>query len=277
MKNQWSHSVKMAVFCAVAGALGGIASEKKPETTITEQFLPPIPQDKAWRLTWSDEFNGTKIDQSKWEVLGDWKRRDGYWVKEDAYLDSKGNLIIRTKKAGDRYTSGAVRTKGKFDHKFGYWVCRSKFPTQQGHWPAFWLHIGTVNKVGNQGRDGTEIDIMEKPWREDKITQNLHWDGYGKDHKSLGTDRIYVEPTKDGWLVAGLLWEPGKFAWYCSGRKVGHWASERIPDVPLFLKLTMQMGGWGGNRIVDGELPDVFRVDYVRAWQRANLVGPGTR
>jgi hypothetical protein len=36
-----------------------------------------------------------------------------------------------------------------------------------------------VGKVGSGGRDGTEIDIMEKPWREDRTTQNLHWDGYG--------------------------------------------------------------------------------------------------
>jgi len=59
-------------------------------------------------------------------------------------------------------------------------------PSQPGHWPAFWIMSSGVNKVGDQGRDGTEIDIVEIPWRDGKITMNLHWDGYGKDHKSAG-------------------------------------------------------------------------------------------
>ena len=30
--------------------------------------------------------DGKKLDEAKWNRLGDWKRRDGYWVKEDACL-----------------------------------------------------------------------------------------------------------------------------------------------------------------------------------------------
>ncbi len=37
-----------------------------------------------------------------------------------------------------------------------------------------------VGKVGDGGRDGTEIDIYEKPWLDDHVQQTLHWDGYGK-------------------------------------------------------------------------------------------------
>ena len=78
----------------------------------TNEWLPPAPEGRHWRLAWSDEFDGVQIDESKWEILGDWKRRDGFWVKDDSYLDGKGNLILRTKKDGDRYTCGAVRTRG---------------------------------------------------------------------------------------------------------------------------------------------------------------------
>jgi beta-glucanase (GH16 family) len=133
--------------------------------------------------------------------------------------------------------------------------------------------------VHDENGKGMEIDIMEHLTRHGPYRYNIaaHWDGYGKDHKSIGSECVYVEPTKDGWLVAGLLWEPGRMTWYCNGRKVGQWRSDRIPDVPLFLKLTMQMGGWGGNRIVDSELPDVFQVDYVRAWQRSDLGKPASK
>ena len=143
MKNQSSYLIMIStILCAAASLFSNPAMAE-------ERFLPPLPEGKKWNLVWNDEFEGNQIDPSKWVILGDWKRRDGFWVKEYAYLDGEGHLIIRTKKDGDRYTSGAVRTKGKFEHTFGYWVCRCKFPTQEGHWPAFWLMTDGVGKVGN--------------------------------------------------------------------------------------------------------------------------------
>jgi hypothetical protein len=119
-----------------------------------------------------------KLDETKWNRLGDSKRRDGWWVKEDAYLSGKGTLLLRTKQDVDRYTCGAVNTQGKFEHAFGYYVARCKMPKEPGLWPAFWMMCSGVSIVGQDGRDGTEIDIVEMPWRDGKLTFNLHWDGY---------------------------------------------------------------------------------------------------
>ncbi len=231
-----------------------------------EPFLPPLPEGKMWKLAWSDEFDGTKIDESKWEIMGDWKRRDGYWVREDSYLDGKGNLLLRTKKDGDRYTSGAVRTQDKFEHTFGYWVCRCKFPTEEGHWPAFWLFARPgVNKVGDGGRDGTEIDVMEKPWRQDKITQNLHWDGYGKAHKSAGTGQITIPGVSEGFHTFGLHWTPEEYVFYIDGKETWRTSAGGVSRVPQFIKLTEEIGKWGGD-ITKADLPDYFTVDYVRIY-----------
>ena len=52
---------------------------------------------------------------------------------------------------------------------FGYYVACVKFQKEPGHWSAFWLYNSSVGKVGNEGRDGTEIDIMEKPWLDDRV------------------------------------------------------------------------------------------------------------
>jgi beta-glucanase (GH16 family) len=163
-------------------------------TNITDA-LPPLPAGQQWKLVWQDEFEGTRLDASKWDVCGDWKRRDGFWVKEDAYLNGRGQLVLRTKKDGERYTCGAVRTLGKFEHAHGYWVARCKLPREPGHWPAFWLMCGGVNTVGNDGRDGTEIDIAEFPWRDGRTTMNLHWDGYGKAHKYPPARRSRFPPS----------------------------------------------------------------------------------
>ena len=259
MKKQLSFPATiLIVLCAMVGLPENAATAKEP-------FLPPLPEGKTWTLAWSDEFEGAQIDSSKWEVMGDWKRRDGFWVKEDAYLDGKGHLMIRTKKDGDRYTSGAVRTKGKFEHTFGYWVCRCKFPTQQGHWPAFWLMTGGVSNVGDEGRDGTEIDIMEKPWREDKITQNLHWDGYGKAHKSAGTGQILIPGVSRGFHTFGLHWTPDEYIFYVDDKETWRTRAGGVSQVPEFIKLTEEIGKWGGD-ITQANLPDTFVVDYVRVY-----------
>ena len=272
--------------------------------TATPDWLgkrPPVPGD--WKQTLNENFDGGKLNEKLWTPRLCWdgplERDPQRYSTKNVYVED-GCFCIRAEKLHGHqyddpnlperdYASGAATTLGKWTQRYGYVEAKVKLPRARGLWPAFWafpdrgeasgLDIWQRRSVHDQNGKGMEIDIMEHLTRHGPNRYNIacHWDGYGKDHKSNGSDRIYVEPTKDGWLVSGLLWEPGKLAWYCNGRKVGQWASERVPDVPLFLKLTVQMGGWGGNRIVDGDLPDVFKVDYVRAWQRGDLDRPAAR
>ncbi|MBU6400991.1 MAG: glycoside hydrolase family 16 protein, partial [Verrucomicrobia bacterium] len=173
-------------------------------------LLPPAPPGKHWKLVWHDEFNGTQLDDTKWTRRGDWKRRDGYWIKDDAYLDGRGHLLLRTRKDGDRFACGAIDTQHKFEHTYGYFVARCQLPKQPGHWPAFWMMSPGVSRVGDGGRDGTEIDIIELPWRDGRLTSNLHWDGYGKDHKTAGT-KFEVPAVTAGFHQFGLWWSPTEY------------------------------------------------------------------
>jgi len=229
-----------------------------------KDILPPPPAGTKWELAWADEFEGAALDETKWNRLGDWPRRDGYWVREDACLSGRGTLLLRTRKDGERYTCGAVNTRGKFEHAFGYYVARCKLPRQEGHWPAFWLMADGVNTVGNQGRDGTEIDIMEAPWRDGRLTSNLHWDGYGKDHRSAGTNFCRPE-VMEGWHTFSLLWLPEEYVFYVDGREIWRTAQGGVSQVPEFIKLTEEIGKWGGE-IQKAALPDYFEVDYVRVY-----------
>ena len=248
--------------CAREGLSKDPPPAKGTKPDLSKQFLPAAPAGKEWRLFWNDEFDGKKIDESKWEIMGDWKRRDGYWVKADSYLDGNGQLILRTKKDGDRFTSGAMRTRGKFEHRFGYWECRCKFPSQPGHWPAFWLFSTSVGKVGDEGRDGTEIDIVEMPWRSDQIQHALHWDGYGKDHKSSGK-KAEVKGVSKGFHTFGLHWKADEYVFYVDGKETWRTAAGGVSQVKAYVKLTEEIGKWGGD-IKQAKLPDYFTVDYVR-------------
>ena len=62
-----------------------------------------------------------------------------WWMREAVSLDGNGHLVIRTFKDGDKYIDGCVRTRGKFEHAFGYYVARVQLQKQPGHWSAFWI------------------------------------------------------------------------------------------------------------------------------------------
>ncbi|RPH97946.1 MAG: glycoside hydrolase family 16 protein, partial [Calditrichaeota bacterium] len=146
-------------------------------------------------LVWNDEFNDAVLDKKKWDQP-EYNRRnnnagpDGWWLKEDSYLDGQGHLIIRARKIENRnsdsdpydYSTGAVRTLGKFEQKFGKFEIRCQLPTQPGWWVAFWLFAEGVHHEDESGRDGTEIDIFEGFGWTDKMQHALHWDGYGDKH-----------------------------------------------------------------------------------------------
>lgn len=253
-------------FCA-ACLLGLVLSSASVRSQPTTDALPSAPAGKQWKLIWHDEFDGKVLDETKWNRLGDNKRRDGWWIKEDAYLNGKGSLILRTRKDGQRFTCGAVNTADKFEHAFGYYVTRFRLPRQEGHWPAFWLMTGGVNSVGNEGRDGTEIDIIEVPWRDGRLTSNLHWDGYGSAHKSAGTKFTRPGIIK-GWHTCGLLWSPTEYVFYVDGEETWRSSAGGVSQVPEYIKLTEEIGKWGGD-IKKASLPDYFEVDYVRVYDAA--------
>lgn len=249
------------ILCLAFSALSTAAPA--PTVALTSP-LPPAAAGKSWTLAWHDEFNGSTLDESKWNRLGDWKRREGYWSKEDAFLSGNGTLILRTRKDVDRFTCGAINTQGKFERAFGYFVARCKAPRQPGHWPAFWIMGPGVGKIGDAGRDGTEIDIMEMPWRDGKVTFNLHWDGYGAEHRSAGTNTV-IPALMDGFHDYGLLWTPEEYVFYVDGREVWRSRAGGVCQTPEYLKLTEEIGNWGGD-ITHATLPDAFEVEYVRVY-----------
>ena len=226
--------------------------------------LPDLPQGRTWKLAFGDEFDGTELDESKWEIPEAYARRDGWWSPKAISLDGKGNLVLSTLKEGDRYLDGCVRTRGKFEHAFGYYVARIRLQKQPGHWSAFWLYNDCVGKIGDEGRDGTEIDIYEKPWLDDRTNYALHWDGYGKEHRSEGKV-VSVPGVMDGYHTFSLWWKPDEYVFYVDGNETWRTNAGGVCQVPLYIKLSDEIGKWAGD-IADAQLPDAFLVDYVRVY-----------
>lgn len=242
----------------IAAALAGAA-------LLAPSDLPRIPAVQTWKLVWSDEFIGSKVDGAKWESP-EYKRRDAWWSKEAMVLDGKGSLLMKVFEKNGEFYDGCVRSKGKFEKAFGYFEARMKLHKSLGHWPAFWLFNDSVNKVGDEGRDGTEIDIMEVPWLDDRVNFALHWDGYGPEHKSKGTS-FTVPGLAKGWHTYGLWWSPEEYRFYVDGKELWRSTDGGVCQVPLYIKLSdeAENNGWAGD-IRKAVLPDETAVDYVRVY-----------
>jgi len=234
------------------------------QETKPKDVLPSAPVGKAWKLVWHDEFDGPKLDESKWMHYAEGKRRDGWWTRGTVSLDGNGRLVIETKKEDGKYLDACVATQGKFEHSFGFYVARIQLQKQRGHWPGFWICGPGVEKVGSQGRDGTEIDIMEKPSLDDRLEHNLHWDGYGKDHKTKGS-AVSVPGVMEGFHTFAVWWKPNEYVFYVDGKETWRTQAGGVCQTPQYILLSDEIGSWTGN-IAKAKLPDRFLVDYVRVY-----------
>ncbi len=230
-------------------------------------LLADPPAGAQWKPVFADDFQGTELDAAKWEKVGDGKRRGAWWLRKNAFLDGKGNLVVRSTLEDGKYGCGGLRTRGKFRHAFGYYEIRCRVPRQPGTWAAFWLYDAAQGRIGNGGRDGAEIDIFESPWLgKNRYNIAVHWDGYGKDHKSWSR-AIEAPGLDDDFHVFGLLWTPEEYVFYYDGKEVARTSQGGVCQVPLYIKVTTEIGDWAGD-IKRAERPDDFIVDWARVWDR---------
>jgi beta-glucanase (GH16 family) len=225
------------------------------------------PQPPGYRLVWSDEFDGQSLDLRKWDYRDLGPRRDGVNVKDCVTLDGRGHLVLTTKRVGREYHTAMIGTEGRFETCYGYFECRVTMQTERGHWSAFWLQSPTMGRhVGRPQESGTEIDIFEYlVSRGDRVQHTLHWDGYGKDHKSA--EKIADVPgLSEGWHTLGLLWSPQEYVFSIDGSETWRTA-EAVSHRAEYLILSLEVGKWAGD-IAQAHLPDRFLVDYVRVYQR---------
>jgi len=252
--------ILLAAVCGIAGCA--------LRTPYVADAVPTSLAGERWDLVWNDEFAGTAIDPAKWTVLGDSVRRQGYWSREDAFLDGDGHLVLRTRRHDDRVYSGALSSEGKFERRFGLWVMRCRFGTQPGHWPAFWLYSESVQNIGDEGRDGTEIDIVEKLSTTEDVDHNLHWDGYDDAHQTVGT-RVHIDGINEGFHTFAVYWTSTEYVFFVDGRETWRTAAGGVSQVPQFVLITDEVDEVAGN-IDAARLPDALVVDWLRVYSASS-------
>ncbi|ALD74669.1 hypothetical protein AN946_02410 [Trueperella pyogenes] len=261
------------------------------------------PKSKYDTLVWADEFNGPKIDESKWNIIdgmanhGAIYNRGAVGIKKGLEGDKdNGYLAINSKNHGTKealkkavgwdpypgqplndkqtWSSGRLESKNKYSFKHGRMAVRAKVNDSQGIWPAIWMLA-----QDETGHD--EIDVLEylgqEPWT---AYMTNHFGVWGYDKGSDSRNASIYEAWSQKFHVYEVEWSPEKITWFIDGKKWFSTKKDCTPScdsrhtLPMFPILETQVGdGWVGP--VDTtkrwtKQDSDFLVDWVRVYQKAD-------
>jgi beta-glucanase (GH16 family) len=258
-------------------AAGSAKAKSVPETLAGRRFLTLPGRD--WKLLWHDEFDGDRLDESRWSVGLPWIGDDGTnrhhnrqyasAIADDdvkvyggaLHLTTQRREIVHPNGAVYRYSEGLITTSGKFQAEYGYFEIRAKLPTEAGPgtWPAFWM----LSKGWPPEMDVIEYWGSDNRIHQGTVTRRLdggqRWDSYHQSEVSL-----------NGWRTFGLEWGPGYQIYNVDGKITNAIYGGYLPSEPFYLLLN---SGIESNRPPrpGTTFPNDFVVDYARVYARPDV------
>ena len=208
----------------------------------------------GWYLTYEDNFDGDALNSDLWVTSPHGLRNTEYWcdnmvrvengncVISAAYLDDNDCPDGKCPASGD-FTSG-IETRGKQEQVFGYYEARVKFPKAEGLWSAMWFQSGTMGRLGNGGKDGSEIDVFESSFYHNptQIGHCIHWDGYSDTwHRDSGAVVDTGVDLYDDYHVWGLLWTPTEYTFFLDGKPIACTNAGGVSQVAEYLRFTVEI------------------------------------
>jgi hypothetical protein len=265
---------------------------------------PPVAagSGKAWKVSFSEEFNGSTYDKRKLTPCFDWNYgactntfnhgREHYDPGQIVVSGGSAKLIAEplsspyanhacqnescTYKAGLLSTARPRADNGSdylYAFTYGYVEARIKFPATRGFFTAFWM-LPTNRDYEYR----TEIDILEL-LGDDPTTMFMtyHYDDRESSfHVNQGRFNNGACPVKNyakGFVRMGLDWQPNRIAWYIDGVRCAQFTrAADIENGPMQLILHMMVDNdwqreWSVG-LADPTLVRQLEVDYIRVYQR---------
>ncbi len=237
---------------------------------------------KNFQLSWSDEFDSTVVDTSKWVVK---EEGGGFGNQEIQYYQPKNvtvsNGLLHIKMAKDTvvdgtttyyYTSAKLETASKVNFLYGKVEARIKMPNALGSWPAFWMLGSNIGIVG--WPHCGEIDIMEWVGQgPNAATGSIFFDGvWPKNHISTPYNIPQGQSFITDYHTFAVEWEPNEIRYYCDGNIYVTYKNTSIAPVEwvfnhdFFIILNCAIGGTGGGSVISFVAPQYMEVDYVRVY-----------
>lgn len=230
----------------------------------------------GWTLSWNQSFSGR-------DALHDWVPEVGgfsaasrelqYYSPKNARLQPGGGLAITATTNGYgaqcwygtcQYSSAMLKTKDRFQQRYGIFSAYIKLPTGRGLWPAFWM--AGADSESKSWPDGGEIDIIEVNNQKPGLVE-------GFVHSPEISRGVYLQlPTSlsASYHEYSVEWTPTKITWLIDGHAYGHveTKSGSSPfNQPFFLILDLAVGGsWPGPPTASTVFPAELNVAWVRVY-----------
>ena len=258
-------------------------------------FFPTSIFSQNWNLIWSDEFNSSALDTSKWihdigtgsqYGLYGWGNSElQYYQSQNTTLNNGSVKIIANLEPNGivdswnntmYYSSSKITTKGTFDFRYGKVEASIKTVDGEGFWPAFWM----LPTGGGWPCDG-EIDIMEQ-WGSDgpsNITTGAAHAGTcpgGSTYQS-SSHVISNGSYADNFHIYSIEWQPGLITWYVDNIQFLQVTPSSYPNINwpfdsnnwyLMFNLAITSSGPNSNTI----FPSQIEIDWVRIYENIGEV-----
>ncbi len=204
-------------------------------------------QRAGWILRWHDEFDGDRVDTTKWHCEQGNGFHDPYsgqwvpgWGNEELqyYTADPGNVFVRDsvlhiralqeQREGCAYTSARLRSRAAdgsalFAQRYGRFEFRARVPQGKGLWPAVWM-LPLEEQYGRWAASG-EIDVVEVCGDAGhEALGSIHF-GCSFPERELITHRLAHGGSLADWHCYAVEWDPGCISWEFDGRK---WAQENF-------------------------------------------------
>jgi beta-glucanase (GH16 family) len=253
---------------------------------------------QTYKLVWEDNFDGTTLDSSKWNVeqrVGVWNtggnQEKQHYRKENVAVGDDGEghncMVITAKKEsfdGYNFTSGRVNTKGKFACRRGKIEAMIKIPNlANGLWPAFW----TLGYTEKGWPDCGEIDILEMGHKagiladtvNSFIGTHLFWGPYvGNNPPNYGGEFTTSQDLSSGYFKHTIIWDDMYIKTYFNDAATPYFTMdisgagvEEFRDYMHYLIFNLAVGGSvpgiTNEADITAPLPASMYIDWVKVYQ----------
>lgn len=258
-----------------------------------------LPEERNWKLVWSDEFDGYELDRTKWDyrmcMMG---KVHPAWTDKGVHLDGNSNAVFTVIEENGKPVSSQLQTgynfmdtpiqstkfgsdslqwnigklnENKYTKKYGYFECRCKLQKKAGWWSAFWIQSPIIGASLDWEETGSEIDIMESFRPGEIAPHTIYTGGYGLDNKKSNVGGWQKGYNLNVYHTFGLWWDENGYTFYVDGKEDGH-IDQYVSKRPEFILISTEIFGYRKeNREATDEakaaVGDTFTVDYVRAFE----------
>lgn len=257
-------------------------------------LLGDVPE--GYELVWSDEFDGTRLDRTKWGTKPLMAQQVDLKLYDDERAirveDGCVNLISGRESENMYYTNTSLTTADTMVFKYGYLEMCAKVPFGKPAHPSFWMQSSLY--CAEEPDVLAEIDILEHFATEEPYIQTGIHKWYrtdGKEHflcPELGQQHFPSKLIAGDWHRYALLWTPDSLKFFVDGQKYheiditeqANFGDKNGSNMRcfhdycylIFNNYVMTKGFIHSNEeksaTPEDKFPILYKIDYIRLYQK---------